>query len=200
MSTQPSPEVDRILDFWFDPSYPITRWFIKDDALDTQIKTQFGDLIAAARTPVLDAWQSHPRSTLALLILLDQWSRNVYRGTPHAFSGDSKALDVATRAIAKDFEKSSEITLMQQAFFYLPLMHTETLLGQIAGKALYEGYARRCEVDEKARAFAEAGVGMARTHMDVIVRFGRYPGRNEAMGRESTEAEREFLREHPKGM
>lgn len=198
MSTSTTnPDAHRLLDFWFDDAYPITRRFAADPALDADLRTRFGSLVASARTPALDSWQSHPHSTLALILLLDQLPRNIHRDTPDAFSSDAKALSVTTTAIAKGFDK--QVPLNQQAFFYLPLVHTETLLGQIAGKAQLEVWEMRCVQDEKVREFASKGVVMAQKHMDVIMMFGRYPSRNEARGWESTEEEKEFLRENPTG-
>ena len=176
----------------------MSRWFIQSDTLDADIKKNFHPLIESARTTSLDTWTSTPNGSLALIILIDQFSRNIFRGTPKAFSGDPKALELATHAIVKGFDK--QVPLIQQPFFYLPMMHSETLLGQIAGRAIHEAFATRCESDEQVRVFAKMGVEMCQSHLDVIERFGRFPARNDAIGRESTEAEKEFLRENPQGM
>ena len=162
------------------------------------MKSDFGDLVHQARTPTLDHWSDNPNGTLALLLLLDQFPRNIFRGTPDSFSSDAKALDVAVKGIAKGYDRA--VQPMQQAFFLLPLMHSEQLLAQIAGIAGYEGMLQRCGgVDERAKAFAEIGLGMATRHKDAIARFGRFPSRNEILGRVSTTEEIEFLREHPGG-
>ena len=189
--------IPRILNFWFE-EHSSEHWFIPPPTFDQEIKSNFGDLVHQARTPSLDHWSNNPNGTLALLLLLDQFPRNIFRGTPDAFSSDTKALDVAVKGIAKGYDRMMQP--MQQAFFLLPLMHSEQLLAQIAGIAGYEGMAQRCSgVDEKAKGFAEVGLGMAVRHKDAIARFGRFPSRNGILGRESTVEEVEFLKEHPSG-
>lgn len=194
------PNITRLLTFWFPPNLPLAdataRWFRPNSTLDAEIKSLFNPLITSAQTTSLDHWTDAPRGTLALLLLLDQFPRNCFRGSAASFDADAKALDVAVRAIAKGQDRTVEPT--QALFFYLPLMHDETILGQVAGIALYEGLVRRCETEE-FRLFAESALGYSRSHLQVVQRFGRFPGRNDALGRESTEEEREFLKEHPSG-
>ena len=197
-TSSPDTNIDRIFAFWFDDRHAVTRWFIRDDSLDQQIKSDFGGLVAKARTADLDNWCEEPKGSLALIVLLDQFSRNIYRGSLESYSADAKAVDVTTRAIAEGFDKN--MPLIQQSFFYLPYMHSESLLGQIAAKGMYEGLALRCSGgDPKARDFANTSVEMAQKHMDVIAEFGRFPARNKALGRESTTEEIAFLKEHPHG-
>ena len=191
------PSIDRIISFWFDTHDQRKRWFEQSDELDKQIKTEFGNLVSQARTPALDKWTQGPKGTLAILVLLDQFSRNIFRGSADSFSGDAKALDIAMQGIAKGLDR--EVEPIQQALFYLPLMHNETLLGQIAAVSLYENYAQRCEPDSPAKTFATDSIGFAKQHRDVISRFGRFPRRNEALGRKSTAEELEYLRENPHG-
>ncbi|KAL9125965.1 MAG: hypothetical protein Q9217_004909 [Psora testacea] len=193
------PNIDRILTFWFDDQYPVTRWFFKSEELDNQIKNDFGNLVEKSRTTAeLDRWAEKPEGALALIILLDQFSRNIYRGSPNSYGGDSKALNIAVAAIAKRFDR--QLSSMQQTFFYLPFMHDENMISQIAARALYEGLATRCESDAKANDFVRGGVGFCQQHMDVISRFGRFPARNVALGRKSTDEEIAFLKEHPMGL
>ena len=132
-----------------------------------------------------------------MLILLDQFTRNIFRGSPDAFKSDTKAQDIAVRGIAKGYDKA--VLPLQQAFFYLPLMHSEQLLAQTAGVAAYEGLLQRCDQEQEARLFAEASLRSAIEHRDVISRFGRFPSRNIILGRVSTSAETEFLIQHPGG-
>lgn len=198
-SSATDPTIDKLLTFWFDG--PATdRWFGSNDELDNQIRTEFGNHVARARTPELDHWTEEPSGSLALIILLDQFSRNIHRGSPESFSADPKALDMTTKAVAKGFDKQVPIT--QQMFFYLPLMHHEGLLGQIAGLALYEAFVTRCDDtgDPKAREMAVRAARFAKQHMDVILRFGRFPARNKAIGRASTLEECEFLKDNPYGL
>lgn len=210
---EPDP-VAQILDFWFDPAYDFMRWFAPSTDLDSSIHDSFGPLITTAReTTDLDAWTATPRGTLALLILLDQFPRNVHRGSPLAHASDAKALDVATKAVVKGFDR--KVPLMYQPFFYLPFVHGEALLAQVAGKALYEGLVRRCGSGgggeghgghgtggwdlEQTTEFANKGCGFAQGHAEIVERFGRFPSRNKALGRENTKEEGEFLRDNPKG-
>ncbi|KAK3168515.1 hypothetical protein OEA41_004963 [Lepraria neglecta] len=189
--------IDRIISFWFDPCYQVKRWFEKSDDLDNQIRVDFGDLVSQARTPALDSWTQNPRGTLAMLVLLDQFTRNIFRGSAEAFDGDAKAMDISVKAISKGFDR--EVEPMQQALFYLPLMHNESLLSQIATVSFYENYAQRCQSDSPAKSFATDSVGFAKNHRDVIAMFGRFPGRNKALGRTSTAEEVQYLKEHPSG-
>ena len=192
------PDIERILTFWFHDRYASTRWFTQSDTLDQQIRAQFGVLVAKARTPDLDHWCQTPQGSLALVILLDQFSRNVHRGLADSYSADAKAMNVTTKAIAQGFD--GKVSLIRQSFFYFPLMHSETLLGQVAAKGMYEALALRCKGgDIKTEEFADVSVGLAQRHINVIVKFGRFPARNEALGRESTAEEVVFLKEHPHG-
>ena len=108
-------DIDRIHDFWY--SRPTTEWFEPPEGFDDQCKHHFGDLVQSAHQGKLDHWTSEPKGTLAIIILLDQFSRNIYRGTPDAFSADPKALNIATHAIAKGWDKDAT---MAQALTYVP--------------------------------------------------------------------------------
>ena len=191
--------VSRILSFWFDHPDPITRWFKPSLNLDNEIRTNFGELVSQARsTTILDSWTTEPDSSLALVILLDQFPRNIFRGSPESYSSDAKALKVATRAIAQGFDR--RVPLLRQQFLYLPFMHDETLSSQVAAKALYESCAQRCGGDDgETRTFIENAGKFGQQHLDVILRFGRFPSRNGVLGRKSTDEELAFLREHPMG-
>lgn len=193
------PSITRILDFWFDARHLENPqlWFLPDATLDQTIKTQFSDLISQARTPALDGWTENPQGVLAMLILLDQFPRNIFRGSPESYASDAKALNVSARAITNGLDR--QVTQMQQTFFYTPFMHSESLLGQIASVAMYEGLVQRCELDSPAKAYATSGLGFAKGHRDVIAKFGRFPSRNRVLRRESTEEEKKFLEEHPGG-
>lgn len=192
------PEINRINSYWFNTDDHMAKWFRGGPAVDAEIRGQFGDLIEKARASKLTAWTEHPQGTLALLILLDQFPRNVFRGTPASFSSDSMALDIAVNAIAKGQHR--EVTIMQQPFFHLPLMHDERLISQVASVALCETLQSRCEGNPEVAKLGEATLGAAKSHLNMIRRFGRFPGRNEALGRESTSEEIEFLKEHPFGL
>jgi uncharacterized protein (DUF924 family) len=206
-------EVARVVDYWFTPSTPeasITeKWFLPPDpkAVDDEIRTNFGSLIQQARNHELDAWSSTPRGALALVILLDQFPRNIYRGSHLSFSSDGQAVDVSISSIAKQFDQSSELTELQTIFLYMPLMHAESMIHQIAGIALFENLAARClanprhsDTEKKEIAgFVTRSLAFSKSHRDVIMQFGRFPSRNKALGRESTPEEIAFLEENPGG-
>jgi len=134
---------------------------------------------------------------LALLILLDQFSRNIFRGTPEAFSSDDLALNITTEAIAKGFDR--KVKKEQQPFFYMPMMHSETLLGQVAGVAHFELLQTRCDLDSDLWNFVKSSTIFAEKHQNCIIKFGRFPSRNKILGRESTPEEIAYLKEHPGG-
>ncbi|CAF9913119.1 hypothetical protein IMSHALPRED_000917 [Imshaugia aleurites] len=190
--------IDRIVSFWFDPRYPYRRWFIKSPALDAEIKSEFGPLVLAARTTkTLDHWAQSPGGCLALLLLLDQFPRNIFRDSADAYLSDQKALTTATQAIAQGFDRA--VPLLQQAFFYLPFEHEEQLLSQITSVSLFEGLAARCEAGAQEKQFADKCVEYAIRHRDVIAKFGQFPHRNLVLQRRSTAEELEFLKTNPLG-
>ncbi|KAK5271847.1 hypothetical protein LTR96_003675 [Exophiala xenobiotica] len=213
-ATAMQTDINRTLSFWFDG--PPENWFApaNPEQYDALVRDTFGELITAARNDELDTWSSssssfggdgeggsrgNPRGSLALLLLLDQYPRNVYRGSPEAHASDAKAAALATQAIANEFDR--QVGDLEALFFYLPLMHDERLVSQIACVALIETLLARCKgaEDSQARQFVQRSVGFAKSHRDVIARFGRFPSRNKILGRESTDEEVDFLKEHPSG-
>jgi uncharacterized protein (DUF924 family) len=206
-------DITRILDYWFTPSTPgasITeKWFRPPDRdqVDEEIRTNFEPLIQQARNDSLDNWASTPLGSLALIILLDQFPRNIYRGSHLSYSSDAKAVDVAVQSVAREFDRSPDVTELQTLFFYMPLMHAESLIDQIAGISLFELLSVRCLASTKLSAtereevtkFVEASWKFAKAHRDVIMRFGRFPSRNEVLGRPSTPDEVQFLKDNPGG-
>ncbi|KAG6986531.1 hypothetical protein G7Y79_00078g099850 [Physcia stellaris] len=154
-------------------------------------------LIPQARNILqLDHWALTPAGALAL-ILLDPFPRNIFRNSADAFASDAKALSIATRAITQALDQA--VPLIQQAFFYLPFEHDETLLSQVACVALYQGSVARSQEGSQDKEFADKSAGYALCHRDVIVAFGRFPGRNAVLRRQSTPEELEFLKTHPQG-
>jgi len=173
-------EQEEILRFWLDE---VGRdcWYTSDAALDDQIKTRFQDVWRRAAAGGCHAWLLTPRGALALLILLDQFPRNMFRGDAAAFSTDWRALRAAKHAIALGHDKVTPEP--ERQFFYLPLMHSEGLPDQ-----------ERC-VRLIKLAMPETGTGNmehARRHREVIRRFGRFPSRNRPLGRRDTEEERSY--------
>lgn len=190
------PEIDRITSFWY--SKPLIDWFRTPEGLDAECDNQFGPLIRKARTNELDGWTETTNGTLALLILLDQFPRNVFRNTADAFSSDSKAFDVATQALAVERDKGTD--LKQMMTLYLPLMHSESLIAQVACRALIETLVAGIPEDnEDAEMYKTGGLMASKGHLDVIRKFGRFPSRNKILGRESTPEEEAFLKENPSG-
>ena len=161
------------------------RWFESDPAFDAEIGVLFGEACQAALLNRLEGWSAQPDTALALLLLLDQFPRNVHRGQARAFLGDRQALDIARDAIAKGFDR--RFGYPDRLFFYLPFVHAEDASIQEQAVGLIGSL-----VDEFGEAAARA-LHFARLHQDVIRRFGRFPGRNDALGRAGTEEEIAFL-------
>jgi len=155
------------------------KWFAKDDGFDAEIHARFASATQAAAHGDLDAWAATAKGSLALLILLDQFPRNLYRGSPKAFAADPKARAIADQALARGHDQTYEPNLRQ--FFYLPFMHSEALADQDRSIALYEALG------------LELQLRFAHLHRDPIARFGRFPHRNAVLGRETTAEERVFL-------
>jgi uncharacterized protein (DUF924 family) len=173
-------EFTPVLDFWFRELSP-DQWFRGSAELDAMIRTRFGALVEQAQKGALDSWANTPRGTLALIILLDQFSRNIFRGQRQAFASDGKAAALSQRAIAEGQDKL--LTLAERQFLYMPLMHAEDPAVQ---KLSLEKFTELKKEMDGVLEFAQA-------HADIIERFGRFPGRNKALGRASTPEEEAFL-------
>ncbi|WP_428407833.1 DUF924 family protein [Hyphococcus sp.] len=171
---------DAVLHFWFEETKPY-QWFRRDDAFDEVIKTRFGAMHDAAKRGQLDVWRAHPVYSLSLILILDQFSRNLYRDTPEAFAQDAQALDVAREALARRFDHL--VNDQRRAFFYMPFMHAEDLAVQEESVALF-----------KAQLPTTKNLPFAIEHRDIVRRFGRFPHRNKVLGRKSTPEEIAFLR------
>jgi len=175
-----------ILQFWFSDRARLL-WFEKDKAFDEEIRARFGALVHDAQMGGLDDWRASPEGALGLLLLIDQFARNIYRGQAKAYLGDARARDVAAEAITRGFDQ--RYPFPDRVFFYLPFEHCETLANQERYFALMQGCLR--EFGEVVADYLEA----SRRHHEIIKRFGRFPHRNAALGRETTEEEAEFLKE-----
>ena len=154
------------------------KWFTKDAAFDAAIRDGFLATYAAAAAGTL-AWDDDPEGALALVIVLDQFPRNMFRDSARAFATDPLARTVASRAIARGFDQ--KVVLAERSFFYLPFEHSEALADQ-----------ERCVALNRASGDADA-VKWAEIHADIIHRFGRFPHRNRALGRATTPEEQAFL-------
>ncbi|KAI0468720.1 DUF924-domain-containing protein [Xylaria cf. heliscus] len=189
------PDVKRIISFWFNRN-PI-EWIVAPKGLDEQLKSEFGDLVLKARESELDDWVAEPESSLALVVLLDQFSRNLFRGTVEAFSADAKACDTATKAVARDFDK--QVTVIQASAFYMALLQQETLISVVAARSLFEALKARC-VSAGEHEWVDMAIAASNRHLLQLDKFGRYPTRNAVLGRVNTQAEEEFLKEHKPGL
>src|ERR687889_353414 len=166
------------------------RWMQGGLEVDREITERFGDVLEQARRGELDHWAETPRGRLALIIVLDQFSRNVYRGSALSYAQDEKALELAVEGI--DAEMDRELSPMERIFFWMPIGHSEDL-------ALQERSVRNQEegavnAPPHLRAMAEFGISQAKAARDVIARFGRHTHRNVILGRTSTPEELEYLR------
>ncbi|WP_051390761.1 DUF924 family protein [Paraburkholderia mimosarum] len=187
-----NPGPRAVLDFWFGA--PGTEafgrerkmWFRKRAVFDAQLRERFGALVDAAHAGELDAWCATPEGALALVIVLDQFSRNCHRGTPRAFVADEKALAIARAMVASGADLRLP-TLQHSAFAYLPFEHAESIEAQRESLRLFGELAK----DPEGRGYYDYAV----QHAKVIERFGRFPHRNAQLGRASTDEETAFLRE-----
>lgn len=169
-----------VLRFWFEELDP-ADWWKSSDALDARIREQFGSLHAAASRMELHCWRCEPAGRLAEVIVLDQFSRNLYRDRPEAFAQDGAALALAQEAVSCGDDQ--RVTTAQRSFFYLPFMHSESALIHARAVELF------------AQPGLEGNLEYELKHRAIIERFGRYPHRNAALGRTSSAEELAFLRQ-----
>ena len=189
-------EPDSVLEFWFgnDLESLAARaklWFEPTEEFDLEISSRFSSAPEQAQRGELDEWRAAPASALALVIVLDQFPRNLYRGTARAFEFDPLALEVALEAIAGGFDR--ELHAIQRGFFYLPLEHAEDVELQIRSVRLYEKLLT--EAPTALRSRFEESLQYAQRHLEVIQRFGRFPHRNKVLGRSPTPEETRYLAE-----
>lgn len=174
---QTLPSAFDVLDFWWR-SGP-TRWFVQDDTFDREVRETFGQLHEAAAGGQFTEWDETPHGALARIIVLDQFSRNIYRGDARAFAQDEAALAAAEAALEKGFDRAYPVPARN--FYYMPFMHAEDLAAQERCTDLF-----RVLGDRDSYFYALV-------HLDAIRRFGRFPHRNPVVGRDTTEEERRYL-------
>lgn len=191
----------RILDFWFGklkdeevPPQALSRmWWAKNRDIDEHIRKNFEtDLLGAVKGELGD-WESTPHGTLALIILLDQFSRNMYRDTRRAFSQDTLALSTAEKGIEKGFDKG--LHPVMRVFFYMPFMHSESKDMQKRSTALFGALEKDFTSPRELAEMLSDNMEYAERHRAIIERFGRFPHRNRILGRESTTEEIEFSKQ-----
>ena len=169
-----------ILTFWFDDT-DSKLWWAKNDAFDRRVAERFADIHARASRCELYDWRRTADGRLAEIIVLDQFSRNMFRDTPRAFAYDALALALAQEAVAAGADR--ELAPVQRAFMYMPYMHSESLVIHEIAVKLFD------------QPGLEGNLDFELKHKRIIEQFGRYPHRNRALGRESTAGEREFLQQ-----
>jgi uncharacterized protein (DUF924 family) len=187
----PSETVARVIAFWFgEPGSPLEgqprkEWFVQDDAFDQAIAERFIEEMDAAAEGRLDDLMESPLGCVTLVILLDQFPRNVFRDSPAAFACDQQARTVTRHALEQGFD--TELKPVHRLFLYMPLEHSESLLDQDASLELFRQIGN------------EEWLEFAVKHRDLIARFNRFPHRNAVLGRRSTPEEEAFLRENGRG-
>ena len=175
------PNHEDVLAFWLKAGPE--RWFTRDDSFDAACRDRFLGLHEQAAASELSGWERRPDGALALVILLDQMPRNMFRDSPRTWATDPMALAVAERALASGFD--AKVAYDLRPFYYLPFMHAESVDAQTRSVALYEALG------------AAENLKFARHHHDIVARFGRFPHRNEVLGRRSTPEELVFLETDP---
>jgi len=175
---QTDPDAQAVVDFWRAAGRE--KWFEKSSAFDDEFRSKFLALHERAAAGELDGWAVTPEGALALILLLDQFPRNCFRGTTRMYDSDPRARAAASKALAEDFDLGVEEAL--RVFFYLPFSHSE----RIEDQKIAVG---------KQRALGDEAVKHAQRHHDIVERFGRFPHRNPILGRETTPDEQKFLDE-----
>ncbi len=166
-----------VLEFWFGAEP--RKWFVKDDAFDASIRDRFADVLAQAKAGELSRWERDLRGLQALIILFDQFTRNLHRGSAEAFAYDEKALALSHKLVAH--QDCEWLTTYENQFGVMPMMHAEDMIEQ-----------KNCLMWME-RIGLDGAVSAAKTHMDIIEKFGRFPHRNEVLGRTTTPEEQAFL-------
>lgn len=192
------PGIDSLLDFWFEghPSDPDRlaalkrKWFVATPEQDCELGDAFAPLADAAALGELDAWSETPRGRLALILLLDQLPRNLHRGTPAAFGQDEKALKLCLDGLEQSVDQA--LKPLERMFFCMPLQHAESREAQALAAETFSRLAA-ADVEESIAAVLQNAADSASQHRSIVDRFGRFPHRNKALGRQSTDEEREFL-------
>jgi uncharacterized protein (DUF924 family) len=190
---------EEILEFWFGAaahsqaaaSERRRLWFGGDPETDRLIDDRYGRDLEAARRGGYDRWSDNPRGALALIVVLDQFSRNIFRGSPQAYESDSKALALCREGMAQEQDRSLEV--VERAFFYLPLEHAED---RVVQRLSVQAFTRLCrEAPPEWKGMGEGFLDYAVRHQHIVERFGRFPHRNAVLGRLSTPEEKAFLLE-----
>ena len=192
-------DAESILRFWFGTATDdlevaeqcARMWWKKNPQVDAEIRDRFAGVVDTAASGQCDPWLTDARGRLAMIILADQFPRNMYRDTPRAFAFDSLALTWAKDGIASGVDQT--LRPIERIFFYMPLEHSESIEDQQRAVALTTDLAAK--VSPEKRELFQGYVGFAKRHFDIVQRFGRFPHRNAILGRSSTPEETEFLKQ-----
>lgn len=189
--------IDEIVTFWLDASLddPETAfarrdwWYDGSASVDDEIRSRFGAYVPRACNGELMDWQVTPNGALALILLLDQFTRNINRGTPEAYSGDTLGFEIVNRAIDRNLDR--ELHSVARIWLYHPFHHAEQIENQDKGLALLNGVLRGASAPW--HPYIQRSIKGWTRHRDIVARFGRFPHRNRVLGRQSTEEENAFL-------
>jgi uncharacterized protein (DUF924 family) len=192
-----------ILQFWFGDVDALgrsdvkhsRRWFMKDEAFDREIAQLFGETFAEVRGGLREAWLDDPRGRVAYVIVLDQFPRNMFRGTARMFEGDRQALAAAVEGVAR--HEDDQLSASERSFLYMPYMHSEDIDMQERSVALFKELAE--SAPSELRGAMVSAVQYAEKHREIIARYGRFPHRNAVLGRRSTPEELAFIAEPGSG-
>jgi uncharacterized protein (DUF924 family) len=186
-----------VLQFWFGDVDELgrsdvkhsRRWFMKDEAFDREIAGLFSETFADVRGGLREAWLDDPRGRVAYVIVLDQFPRNMFRGTARMFEGDRQALAAAVEGVAR--HDDAELTVNERSFLYMPYMHSEDVAMQEISVALFKELAE--SAPSELHGTMLAAVQYAEKHREIVARYGRFPHRNTVLGRQSTPEELAFI-------
>jgi len=196
-------EVEAVLEFWFGQldesgaadAEHARRWFVKDEGFDREIRARFGVTHDAAAGGKREGWLAEARGSLAYVIVLDQFSRNLFRGDARAFAADARALAAAQKGVERGHDRM--LRTDERAFLYMPFMHSEDL--EMQDRSLQLFVALAADAPPAHTGMAANQVRYAERHREIIARFGRFPHRNAVLGRPSTAEEVEFLKQPDSG-
>lgn len=191
-------EARAVLDFWFGPldehgladADHRKQWWKKDPAFDKTIEDRFGELLDAIARDEHEDWLEDARGRLAYIIVLDQFSRNIHRGSAKMFAQDERSQRVTVEGMARGHDEA--LATHERVFFYMPLMHSETLAHQEQCIEAFEKLI--ADTPAPAKSAVEGNLGFAKQHRDIVARFDRFPHRNALVGRATTDEEAEFLK------
>jgi uncharacterized protein (DUF924 family) len=189
--------IDEVLEFWFEKpattaeayGRKIRRWYMGGPTLDAEIRQRFASLVERALVGELDEWASTPRGRLALILLLDQFTRSIFRNDERTYAGDTKAQVLAVEAVDRGLDR--DLSIEERQFLIMPLLHAENL--SLQERAVAEMDRIVADAADFQKGTVSMGIEQARKYRDIIARFGRFPHRNQILGRQSTEEEKAFL-------